>query len=180
MRRLCAWPIILQALLLLVAGHLNPAAAAAQAGQEAGSVRLDTPSGYPVPRFVSLKATRTNCRNGPSFAHPVAITYIRAGTPVLVVAETLDHWRKIRDIDGAECWVHRTTLRAVTHVIIVDAANILIRPETGAPTRAHFGTGVLARVERVDGEWVRVSAGGERGWAPRTVMWGVGDIAPHN
>lgn len=159
---------------LLVAAllaHLTAPAAPAQAG--AGSeLRTDTPSGLPVPRFVSLKGSKTFCRMGPSFDYPVTVTYMREGMPVAVVAETTDHWRKIRDRDGAECWAHQATLRALTHAIVTEEIELLARPEEGAPVRARLAEGVLARLIRSEGSWRLVSAGGVRGWARAEALWG--------
>lgn len=66
-------------------------------------------SSRPVPRYESLKFDEVNARIGPSFDHPVAWTYRQAGVPVLVIMET-DQWRKVRDPDGVESWVHKRTL----------------------------------------------------------------------
>lgn len=151
-------------------------AAGSQAGQGAAEVRLDTPSGLPVPRFVSLKADKTFCRAGPSFAHPVRITYMRRGLPVMVVAETTDHWRKIRDAEGDECWTHKTKLSGTeTALVLEDGLKLRSRPDDAAPARARLGRGVIARVEETRGEWLRVSAEGVRGWAPRSGFWGGGE-----
>lgn len=160
----------LAAVLILFVLHLTPAPAAAQA--QTGGPRTDTPSGFPVPRFVSLKNEETNCRQGPSFDHPVAITFLRTGLPVQVVAETTDHWRKIRDHDGAECWAHQTTLRAVTHVIAEEDVDLLARPRENAPLRARLKAGVIARLEKSSGEWRLISVGELRGWTRAEALWG--------
>lgn len=143
-----------------------------QAAQAREGVRLDTPSGYPVPRFVSLKDDETNCRIGPSFNHPVRFVFKRAGAPVLVVAESVDHWRKLRDPEGDECWVHQTTLKAQTHVLALGPVDLLNRPDSSARTAARLGEGVLARLKKRHGEWIYVSAGDARGWVQARAMWG--------
>lgn len=135
--------------------------------------RLDTPSGLPVPRFVSLKSDETFCRTGPTFAHPVRITYKRRGMPALVVAETRDHWRKIRDPDGDECWIHRTKLSGAKTIIIVEEGLVVrARPNDGASQKARLGRGVIARVEKSGNSWVKISAPGVRGWVRKTGYWG--------
>ncbi len=136
--------------------------------------RLDTPSGQPVPRFVSLKAKQTFCRSGPTFGHRVRITFMRRGLPVMVVAETTDHWRKVRDVDGDECWIHKTKLsNAKTALVTVDGLALYARPSAAAPQRARLGRGVIARIEAVENGWLRVSVDGRKGWAPQTGVWGV-------
>ena len=82
-------PILLAALVTAAQFLAVPAAA-----QDA-----PTPSGFPVPRFVSLKAGVANGRAGPEQAHPIVWRYVRAGLPMEVIAETAD-WRRVRDPDG--------------------------------------------------------------------------------
>ncbi|MBI1364440.1 MAG: SH3 domain-containing protein [Alphaproteobacteria bacterium] len=159
-------PRLPTALIAALALYLTAPVAAAQA------VRTDTPSGLPVPRFVNLKSDKTNCRLGPSFDYPVVVTYMRAGLPVEVIAETKSHWRKIRDHDGTECWAHEATLRAPSRALVVRETPILARPEKGAPVRARLAAGVLVKPLGASGEWRQVTADGLRGWLPRAALWG--------
>lgn len=138
--------------------------------------RLDTPSGYPVPRFVSLKDEETYCRIGPSFDHPVQFVFKRAGAPVLIVAESVDHWRKLRDPEGDECWVHQTTLKAQSHVLIETGVALKRRPAAEAGERARLGAGVLARIVKRKNGWLMVTAGNAKGWVASVEVWG-GDAA---
>ncbi len=173
----------------LISGHMTASASPAQAtediadakAEEAPKMRLDTPSGYPVPRFVSLKAKKTYCRSGPSFAHPVRITFMRKGLPVMVVAETNDHWRKIRDQEGDECWAHHTKLSGVKMALVTeDGLTLRARPDETAPIRARLGIGVITRIEKTRGQWVRISTQGMGGWTLQSGLWGATDIAPRN
>lgn len=152
-----------------------PASAARSAAADAGTereVRSDTPSGFPVPRFVGLKSAKTYCRTGPAFSYPVAVTFLRPGLPVEVVAETTDHWRKVRDIEGATCWVHQTTLRAPSHVIVIDPTALHARADAAAPIRARLQKGVFAEVGRERGGWLLLTVSGVKGWAPADGLWG--------
>ena len=156
-----------------------------QASPATTPVRLNTPSGYPVPRYVSLKTTKTYCRSGPSFDHPVKITFMRQGLPVVVVAETTDHWRKIADPEGDQCWAHRSTLSGLeTALVATDGLAIRKKPFENAPAEAILGRGVIAEVEGKRGEWLRVSANGVKGWANRAGLWGAQGnadyVAAHN
>lgn len=163
------------AILTAISLHLSVTTALAQA---AGEVRLDTPSGYPVPRFVSLKDEETNCRIGPSFDHPVRYVFKRQGAPVLVVAESVDHWRKVRDPDGDECWAHQTTLKAQTHVLTKGATELHKKPSAKARVSARLGTGVMARLVKQKDGWLLVAADDARGWAPAVNVWGGDALAP--
>lgn len=154
--------------------YLSGAALPVQAADGAPpAVRLDTPSGLPVPRFVSLKSETTFCRAGPSFAHPVRLTFMRSGLPVMIVAETRDHWRKIRDAEGDECWTHKSKLSGAETVLVMeDGLALRAKPDAGSPPRARLGRGVIARVETARGGWLRVSADGMKGWARASAFWG--------
>lgn len=161
-----------RAALTIVALYLSVLAPAAQADGGAPTLRTQTPSGQPVPRFVSLKFGETNCRIGPSRAHPVRFVFRRQGAPVMVIAESVDHWRKIRDISGDECWAHRVTLRPQTHVQTRDETALRRKPEEGADTSARLGPGVLARIEARKGDWLKVSADRAEGWVSADEVWG--------
>jgi len=165
-----------------MAAFLANMAAPAHAAQGAGlspiaaaPVRLDTPSGQPVPRFVSLKSAKTFCRAGPSFGHRVQVTFLRKGLPVLIVAETTDHWRKLRDRDGDECWTHKSKLSgAETALVIKDGAALHTKPNDYAPLSARLGEGLIAEIEKSRGPWRRIRAGGFRGWIRASQLWGAG------
>ena len=90
----------------------NPAtlssAKAAQENNNTGPV-VKTQTGLPLPRFVSLKSERVNVRRGPSNEHGVAWVFTRKSLPVEIIAE-FDHWRRIRDSEGAEGWVYHSLL----------------------------------------------------------------------
>lgn len=168
----------------ILLAYLTAAPAQAQGGAEIPAIRTDTPSGLPVPRFVGLKYDKTHCRRGPSFDQPVVYTFYRAGLPVMVVAETTDHWRKIRDKTGGECWAHQTTLRASSHAIVERDIELYARARDTAAVRARLSAGVIAAVEREAGRWRLLRVGAVRGWARSADLWGVTspdmDSAAHN
>ena len=62
------------------------------------------PSGFAIPRFLTLKSNKVNVRTGPSSDHDVAWIFQRKGMPVEVTAE-FENWRKIRDSEGSEGWI---------------------------------------------------------------------------
>jgi len=82
-----------------------------------------TPSGFPVPRYVSLKVGKVNGRKGPSRQHPIAWQYRRKGLPLVVVAET-EMWRKVRDVTGDESWVHKPALSGLRRVLVLEDATL--------------------------------------------------------
>lgn len=148
-----------------VAATLSPLPAPAQ---ERGSV-----TSLPLPRFVSIRAAEANVRRGPSTTHRIDWVFTRRDMPVQITAE-YGHWRRIEDREGAGGWVHYSLLSGVRTVIVdQDLLPLRNRPDPAAPEAARLELGVVARVQACIYDWCRLSAGGHRGWAPKSAIWGV-------
>lgn len=132
-----------------------------------------TPSGLPVPRFVSMKYGEVNGRQGPSIAHPILWQYRRKGMPLIVVAETED-WRKVRDNHGDESWVRRVALSGVSMAVTTQEVELRIRPREDANLSAVADENVLLQLgECNEAQWCRVtSSSGYKGWVRRRHLWG--------
>ena len=127
----------------------------------------------PLPRYVSLKATKGNVRRGPSLSHRIDWVMTRRNMPLKVVAEH-GHWRKVEDIEGAGGWMHYALLSGARTVIVTQ--NVLEardRPVPDAPLRAKFEKGVVASVDACTPAWCRIRAGRIRGWVRREGLWGL-------
>ena len=144
----------------------------------------ETPSGLPLPRFVTTRSTPINVRVGPGTKYDVTWVYKVAGTPVEIIQE-FDVWRKIRDADGSEGWVHQNMLSGNRAGYVVhDADKVGLR--TGASEDAGIvawvGPGFPVKISSCDGNWCSVVAtdhpdGGHpsnyTGYLPETEIWGV-------
>lgn len=137
-------------------------------------------SGLPVPRFVTTAADEVNVRTGPGRQYPIEWVFVRRGFPVEVVDE-FDTWRRIRDPDGIEGWVHQALLSGRRGVIVDGAPVEIVRdaPAEAAPPVVRAETGVVGRLLECPAEgaeasgWCRVELDGYRGWLPRAHLWGV-------
>jgi SH3-like domain-containing protein len=130
------------------------------------------PSGLPVPRFVSLAADKVNFRTGPGVRHPVAWVFERKGLPVLVTAE-FDYWRKVRDQDGAEGWVHKSLLSGRRSALIVGQERALRRePRAEAPVVLRAEAGVVGRLLACADAWCKLEIAETTGWLPRQHIFG--------
>jgi SH3-like domain-containing protein len=159
--------------LLLLAHPLATAtsAPASPAGVEVG------PSGLPVPRFVSLKASRVNVRVGPGEDYKVAWVFVKPGLPLEVVQE-FDNWRRIRDSDGSVGWVFQSLLSGKRTAVVAPWAGGDPRPiraaaRADASIVAYLEPGVMGDVERCQDGWCRISGKGFSGWIDREQLWGV-------
>ncbi len=149
-------------------------------------IAAEGPSGLPLPRFATTRSTPINVRIGPGTKYGVAWVYVKSGTPVEIVQE-FDTWRKVRDVDGSEGWIHQNLLSGKragvveppdgeTQVILLAGRS----PDSGV--RAYLGTGYRVDIAKCDGAWCEVSAsyapdnGGHAsitGFLPQDKLWGV-------
>lgn len=132
-----------------------------------------TPSGFPVPRYVSLKVGKVNGRTGPSRQHAIAWQYRRKGLPLVVVAET-EMWRKVRDVTGDESWIHKPALSGMRRVLVLEEATLHSKAKFNARIIALAERNALLELESCnDDGWCLVrSADGLKGWAERYKLWG--------
>ena len=132
----------------------------------------ETPSGYCVPRYVSLKFDVANGRSGPSRAHPIAWRYMRLGLPMQVIAETPD-WRRVRDPQGETVWMRRSLLSGRRAVFAAEETVLRVRADEEAAIAAIAEPGAVLALERCREGWCRLEAQGRRGWARTDTLWGV-------
>ena len=132
-----------------------------------------TPSGFPVPRYVSLKVGKVNGRTGPSRQHAIAWQYRRKGLPLVVVAET-EMWRKVRDVTGDESWIHKPALSGIRRVLVLEEASLHSKAKVNARVTALVDRNALLDLESCNDQgWCRVrSADGLKGWTQRYKLWG--------
>jgi SH3-like domain-containing protein len=155
---------------LAAALGLWPALAAAAPAER------ETPSGLPVPRWVSLKSGQINARVGPGNDYRILWTYRTKGLPVQVIAETRD-WRRVCDPRGGVAWInagttsgHRMVLRTKPQPVILRA-----RPEASSEVKAYLAGRSLAGLDRCKAGWCKVRLDGASGWMPAQEAWGTDD-----
>ncbi|WP_366555020.1 SH3 domain-containing protein [Aquibaculum sediminis] len=129
-------------------------------------------TGLPLPRFVSLRASEVNLRAGPGFRYPVEWVYRRSGQPVEVIDE-YETWRRIRDWEGTEGWVHQSMLQG-TRTARVTSDGLLLRREAGndAPPVARLEVGAIGQLRGCEQTWCRLDFAGLQGWLPRDGFYG--------
>lgn len=131
-------------------------------------------SGLPVPRWVSLKPDEVNVRTGPGTRYPIQFVYRREGMPVEIVEE-YDLWRKIKDIDGAAGWVHKTMLDGHRNAIIKAKDDRILRAEPEAKARPLIKVEpqVIAKLVECEKDWCRIQVSGRKGWIEKKYLFGV-------
>jgi SH3-like domain-containing protein len=142
----------------------------------ASTAERSTPSGFPVPRYVTLKFGTVNARGGPGDDHRLLWVYHAKGLPVQVVAETSE-WRRVCDPDGAIAWVHKRVTDGRRSVINTSArpSPLYRRPKAGSEPVAYLDVRALASLVRCEKGWCKVKADGATGWAPQGALWGTAE-----
>ncbi|MDH5748331.1 MAG: SH3 domain-containing protein [Rhodospirillales bacterium] len=142
----------------------------------AGSaVAAEKGTGLPLPRFVSLRSGEVNLRAGPGVQYPVDWVFTRQNLPVEIIAE-YDTWRKVRDWQGTDGWVHQSMLGSRRTVIITNKTRTLRKsPNPDAPPIAHLEENVIGLLLKCpDGiAWCQVEVDGYKGWMKRIEFWGI-------
>jgi SH3-like domain-containing protein len=146
----------------------------------------ETPSGLPLPRFVTTRSTPINVRVGPGTKYDVSWVYKVAGTPVEIIQE-FDVWRKIRDVDGSEGWVHQNMLSGNRAGYVLPEANVervalRMSAAADAGVSAWVGPGFPVKIQGCDAGWCAVlavdhpdgrAAATYSGYVPEGDLWGV-------
>ncbi len=123
-----------------------------------GSAFADTSAA--VQHYVTLRANEVNLRAGPGEQFPIQWVYRRKGLPVEVIGKS-DVWRKIRDWQGTEGWVHQRMLIEVRTVIVRGAVRPLHSdPDPASAIVARAEPGVIAKLLECRGAWCRATKSG--------------------
>ena len=128
----------------------------------------------PLPRFVSLKSAKVYARAGPALRYPIRWIYKRDALPVEIIQE-FDNWRKVRDIDGEDGWVHQSLLSGERTVLVQAEDLVALRERSNNKARmvARLEPNVVAHLNKCNGDWCRIEISGFRGWIERNLLWGI-------
>lgn len=128
----------------------------------------------PLPRYVTIRSDKAYVRSGPALRYPIKWVYKRKGFPVEIVQE-FDHWRKIRDFDGEEGWVHKSLMSGERSVIIMGEDLVEMREGFSQDARlvAKLEPNVIASLEKCIDDWCYLAVEGYSGWVERNLLWGI-------
>jgi SH3-like domain-containing protein len=161
------------------AGLLTAALLALAAAPSLAADKTDrpTPSGLPVPRWVSLKFDTVNARSAPGDDSRLLWVYRTRGLPVQVVAETAE-WRRICDPERGLAWVHRRTTdgRRMAWRLKPGALPLHAKADASSRTVAFLAPRALADLDRCNKDaWCKLKAGHNAGWVPAAEVWGAAE-----
>lgn len=159
-------PTLLAAIAVFALGLSGPAQAAER----------QTPSGYPVPRYISLKFDEVYARAGPGEDHRLLWVYRVKGLPVQVIAENSE-WRRICDPQGGLAWVHKRVTDGRRTVLRTQGGALPIhsKPKNDADVIAYLNPRAMAALVRCEDDWCKIRVDRVSGWAPAKGLWGTSD-----
>ncbi len=135
-------------------------------------------TGYPVPRYVSLKFANSRMRVGPSTDYGSRWVYKVQGLP-MEITEEFGNWRQVRDYDGITGWMYAPLLSGRRTAVIGPWVDTTVPLHRSASSRSAVVADLEARVrmslDSCDGHWCRVSLIGHRleGYVEQASLWGV-------
>ena len=129
---------------------------------------------YPLPRFVSLGSDKVYVRTGPGQRYPIKFLYKKSGLPVEVILE-YEAWRKIRDQEGDEGWVHKSLLsgRRTGLIRSEDLVSVYQKPKTEARIVAYIEPNAIGGLKECQDGWCTFESAGYKGWVETKYIWGV-------
>jgi SH3-like domain-containing protein len=136
-------------------------------------------TGLPLPRFASLKSDKVNVRTGPGKSYPIDWVFTRAKMPVEIIAE-FENWRKIRDWEGVEGWVHSSLIKGTRSVIFIQNG-FEIRDDLSFDSDpvAVVNPSVAGLLRKCQQGWCLVEVQNpnkgdkHKGWVHHSYVWGV-------
>lgn len=135
----------------------------------------DTASGN-LPRFVSLRSNHINARSGPGARYPIEWVYMQKSAPVEVVAE-FELWRKIKDWQGSESWIHKAMLSGKRYVKVITPGenNLYAKDDYKSKIIAKVEDEVIGEINRcpANNDFCQIKFNGYEGWMPRQNLFGV-------
>ncbi len=134
---------------------------------------VGTETKLPLPRFVSLKASRANVRRGPSRRHRVDWELLKVGIPLEIVAE-FGLWRQIRTWGEVSGWIYFSVLTGTrTAVVTSESTAMRSSPDDQAPTIARVHRDSIGRIERCNPNWCKLQVEKYSGWIDKKAIWGI-------
>lgn len=127
-----------------------------------------------LPRFVSLRSDEANLRIGPGTRYPIRWVYQRRGMPVEIIEE-YGNWRKVKDVEGEEGWLHHGLLSGKRTVLVKGKAEHPLRrnPDSTAPVILKAKPMVIGSLLRCSRLWCYIEISDYKGWIEKTALWGV-------
>jgi SH3-like domain-containing protein len=123
-------------------------------------------------KFLTLKYSKVNLRQGPSKDYPVKIFYKKKYLPVLVL-DSSNNYRKIRDHENNSGWIHlsqlsnkKAALTNIDQIVVFKNSTIYSAP------MAVLEKGRHCMILKCNNEWCKIKTNKYLGWVKKKYLWG--------
>ena len=128
---------------------------------------------YPIePKYASLKKDKVYLRYNASFDAPIKFIYQKKNLPILII-DKYDVWKKIRDIEGVEGWIHTSMISNKKTFINNKEQNLLKYKDNNKIINAIIKKGVVGKIINCDEIFCKVKIKNYKGWVEKKYLWGV-------
>jgi len=122
--------------------------------------------------FLTLKNSKVNLRQGPSFKYPVKLIYKKKYLPVIIL-DKFETWREIKDFENNSGWIHVSQLSKKKSAINIKKNSILYKRSTiYSEPIAKIEIGRLLLIKKCKPNWCKISTGNYNGWVLKNSLWG--------
>ena len=122
--------------------------------------------------FLSLKNNEVNLRSGPSFQHPIRLTYQKKYLPILILDRS-ETWRKVKDFNNNSGWIHISQLSKKKTALNIKKNSILYQGSTiYSKPIAKIEIGRLILIKKCKIKWCKITSGKYNGWVLKNSLWG--------
>ena len=123
-------------------------------------------------KFLSLKNSEVNLRQGPSFEYPIKFIYKKKYLPIEVLGKS-ETWRKIKDFENNSGWIHISQLSKKKSAINIKKNSIIFKkPTIFSKPVAKVETGRLILIKKCKIKWCKITSGKYNGWIEKNYLWG--------
>lgn len=124
--------------------------------------------------FMSIKSSEVNARKGPGVNYPILYNYEYKWLPVKILA-SYDNWRKIKDLEGDESWIHLSFLSKKRTVILSSKTPVYLYKSNSSSSIivAKIMPKVVMSLKSCNKSWCKVTAKNVTGYIMASNIWGL-------
>ena len=122
--------------------------------------------------FLTLKNSKVNLRQGPSFDYPIKLIYKKKYLPVIILNK-IETWRQIKDHQNNSGWIHISQLSKKKSAININKNSIVYKnPTVYSKPIVKLKIGRLVLIKKCKKEWCQIETGNYKGWTLKKFLWG--------
>ena len=121
--------------------------------------------------FLSLKKDKVNVRYGPSFNSPVKYIYKKINLPIKQI-DKKENWRRIIDAKNNSGWIHRSQLKKINSIIILEDKILFKKASIFSSPIAKIKRGRVLIIKKCENTWCKVKTENTNGWINAENIWG--------